>query len=262
METYKLEQLQMEIIDNTLAQNMIKKYHYSNTCGNLKFAFGFKYNGEIKNIIAYTSPVGRLVCQEIMEGGDANNTLELIRMISLEPKPKNLESYCIHKTFEYIKKNMPQYKIIVSMADNSVGHHGYCYQASGFVYYGQSSKHKEWFLDGKRIHERNLFAKFGTTKYEEIKNIVGDKIIFKNQEETKSRYYYIIAQNKKNKKEKKEILKKIKVKSLPYPKGDNKRYNVFEENSFANLNGETSQKQDEIIYGNMSIFDLLKKGEQ
>ena len=101
---YELDDLRMEVIDNNLAKKMIKKYHYSNSCGNLKFAFGFKYNGEIKNVIAYTSPIGRLLCQEVMDGGDASNTLELIRMISIEPKPKNLESYCIHKTFEYIKK--------------------------------------------------------------------------------------------------------------------------------------------------------------
>jgi hypothetical protein len=166
---YKLKDLQMQIIDKKLAKNMIEKYHYSNICPGLKFAFAFKYKGEIKNIIAYTSPIGRLVCQEIMDEANVDNTLELIRMISIEPKPKNLESYCIHKTFDYIKKNMPQYKIIVSMADNSVGHHGYCYQASGFTYYGQSSKHKEWFLDNKRIHEKTLFDKYKTTKIEELK---------------------------------------------------------------------------------------------
>ncbi len=82
---YELKDLKMDIIDKELAKQMIEKYHYSGTCGNLKFAFAFKYNNEIKNIIAYTSPVGRCVCQEIMEGGDTTNTLELIRMISIEP---------------------------------------------------------------------------------------------------------------------------------------------------------------------------------
>ena len=251
---YELKDLKMDIIDNELARQMIIKYHYSNCCGSLKFAFAFKYNNEIKNIIAYTSPIGRMVCQEVMEGGDTTNTLELIRMISIEPKPKNLESYCIHKTFEYIKNNMPNYKIIISMADNSVGHHGYCYQASGFTYYGQSAKHKEWFIDGKRIHERTLVANYGTASLEQLKEKLGDRLVQKDQEETKSRYYYIIAQNKK---EKKDILKKIKVKSLPYPKGDNKRYNVFEENNFSNLNGQSSSNRNDVIYGQTSIFDFM-----
>lgn len=252
---YELKDLYMDVIDKDLAKAMICKYHYSNTCGNLKFAFAFKYKGEIKNIIAYSSPVGRMVCQEIMEGGDYTNTLELIRMISIEPKPKNLESYCIHKTFEYIKKNLPNYKIVVSFADNSVGHHGYCYQASGFIYYGQSRKHAEWYIDGKRVHERTLFTEYGTTKIEKLKKILGERIVKKEQDETKSRYYYILAQNKK---EKKDLERKIKVKSLPYPKGDNKRYNVFQENLFSNLDGTKSSSMETNIVGQTTIFDFLE----
>lgn len=251
---YELKDLKLELIDKNLAKKMICKYHYSGTCGGLSIAFAFKYNGEIKNIIAYSQPVGRLVAQEIMEGGNSTNTLELIRMISIEPKPKNLESYCIHQTFEYIKKNFPQYKIIISMDDNSVGHRGYCYQASGFTYYGQSSPHKAYFIDGIRTHERTIFARYGTNKQEELKNILGDRFVAKEQEETKSRYYYILSQNKK---EKKEIMSKIKVKTLPYLKGDNKRYNVFENNEFKNLNGGNSSNVDDAIEGNMTIFDFL-----
>ena len=253
-EIYKLEDLKIDVIDNDLAKKMICKYHYSNTCPNLKIAFAFKVNNEIKNVICYTSPIGRNVSKEIMQDGDESNTLELIRMISIEPKPRNVESYCIHKTFEYLRQYLPQYKIIVSMADNSVGHYGFCYQASGFTYYGQSSKHREFYLDGKRIHERSLFDKFNTANINILKQDLGDRIVVKQQEKTKSRYYYIIAQNKK---EKKEIKKKIKVQSLPFPKGQNKRYNVFSNNSFANLDGEKSSDIDEVIQGQTTIFDFV-----
>ena len=51
---------------------------------------------------------------------------------------------------------MPNIKIVISYADNTMGHKGYCYQASNFVYYGQSRTTKEFYLDGKRIHERTL----------------------------------------------------------------------------------------------------------
>lgn len=252
---YKLKDLYMDVIDKNLARKIICKYHYSGTCGNLKFAFAFKYNGEIKNVIAYSSPVGRLVCQEVMEDGNYSNTLELIRMVSIEPKPLNLESYCIHKTFDYIKKNLPNYKIIISFADNSVGHHGYCYQASGFTYYGQSTPHAEWYIDGKRVHERNIFSEYGTTKLEKLIAILGERIIKREQKETKSRYYYILAQSKR---EKKEIEKKIKVESLPYPKGNNKRYNVFENNNFVNLDGASSSNEEIEIKGQTTIFDFME----
>lgn len=62
-----------------------------------------------------------------------------------------------------------------------------------------------------------------------------------------------------NKKDKKEIESRIKVKSLPFPKGDNKRYNVFESNSFATLDGETKQSDSDVIEGNMTIFDFIEE---
>lgn len=251
---YELKDLKMEIIDKDLARKMICKYHYSGNCPGIKFAFAFKYNGDIKNIIAYTSPIGRLVCQEVLEGGSTENMLELIRMISIEPKPKNLESYCIHRTFDYIKNEMPNYKVIISMADNSVGHHGYCYQASGFTYYGQNSKHPAWYIDGKRIHEKVLNERYGTSSFESLRKELGDRITRQTLDESKSRYYYIIAQNKK---EKKELERKIKVQSLSYPKGDNKRYDVFDSNEFVNLDGTSSSDLGDEIEGQTSIFDFI-----
>ena len=126
--------------------------------------------------------------------------------------------------------------------------------AFAFKYNGQSSPHKAYYIDGVRTHERTIFARYGTNKQEELKKILGDSFVAKDQEETKSRYYYILAQNKK---EKKEILSKIKVKTLPYLKGDNKRYNVFETNNFKNLNGDGSSNVDDEVVGNMTIFDFL-----
>lgn len=251
---YELMDLDVRIIDNNFASQMIKKYHYSGTCPNLRFAFGSFIGSDCMNVIAYSSPIGRMVAQEILEDGDSDNTLELIRMVSLDPKPKNLESYCIHKTFEYIKQTMPNFKIVVSYADNTVGHHGYVYQASGFTYYGQSRPTKEWYVDKKRIHERNLNNTYGSSSYETLKSILGDRLEVKINEKTKSRYYYLIAQNKK---EKKDLLKKIKVESLNYPKGENKKYNVFENNDFANLDGSASSNKNKEIEQQTSIFDFI-----
>jgi len=39
---------------------------------------------------------------------------------------------------------------------------------------------------------------------------------------SRHRYYYFIG----NKKNKKEMLKKLRFKIIPYPKGDNKKYNT------------------------------------
>jgi hypothetical protein len=169
------------------------------------------------------------MAQQVMQGGDSSNTWELIRMVSFEPKPKNLESKCIANTFKYIRKAYPKIKIIISYADNNVGHHGYVYQASNFYYYGQSRPDKEWYIDNERVHTRTVVSTYGTMSIPEVEEMLGERLKIKQQEQTKSRYFFIIAQNKK---EKEQILKNIQVDILPYPKGDNQKYDIFGKKEF------------------------------
>lgn len=248
----ELKDLKFKILENNTAKSFIERYHYSHTCPNIWMAFGEFFEGKMINCIVFNYCCGRNMASEVMEGGDNTNTIELVRMVSLEPKPKNLESFSISRCVDYIKKNYKNIKLIISYADNSMGHKGYCYQASGFTYYGQSRPTKHWFLCGKRIHERNLNNLYGTSSYDKLKQILGDNIQYKINDKTKSRYYRIIAQSKV---ERKHLLKKIKVKTLPFPKGDNERYDLdhYSEQNLLNSNG--SQKVEKEYYEQMDLFD-------
>ena len=231
-ENYDLNELTLKVINEETATKFIEKYHYSGQSPSPTIAFGHYYKDYLVNVILYKSPTGRLMAQQVMEGGDSHNTWELIRMVSYEPKPKNLESKCIANTFKYIKKAFPNIKIIISYADNNMGHHGYVYQASNFYYYGQSRPDKEWYIDGKRVHTRTVVSEYGTMSVDYVRSLIGDRLQIVDQIETKSRYFYVIAQDKRDKK---EILKKIQVDILPYPKGDNRTYDIFGEKEFTKL---------------------------
>lgn len=226
----ELKDIHPKIIDHLTAQSFISKYHYTRCCPQgIIIAIGHYYNDTMINCIVFANPVGRCMASGLLEGGNQTNTLELVRMVSLEPKPKNLESYCISNSLKIIKKVLPQYKVVISYADNSMGHTGYVYQASNFYYYGQSRVTDEWYLDGKRMHERTFFANYGTSSKVKLKEMLGDRFKVVEQPLTKSRYFILLPQNKK---EKKELLKRVKVKILPYPKLENKRYDI-KTNSFA-----------------------------
>lgn len=241
MGDYELKDLELKVVDNGFAKSFISRYHYSKTCSNIVVAIGEFVGIDMKNCIVFNYCAGREMAKQVMNHGDNSNTLELARMVSLEPKPKNLESYCIAKAIKWLKQNMPNIKVIISYADNTAGHHGYCYQASGFVYYGQSRPTKEHYLDGKRIHERVLNSRYGTSSTQDLKKIFGDRYVCKINTKTKSRYYKIIA---KNKKEYKEILKSILVESQPFPKGDNTRYDMNIKGVFKELDEEKAQELD------------------
>lgn len=243
VQPYELKDLELRVVNEQYAKTFISKWHYSKTCSNIVVAIGeFINNGtELVNCIVFNYCAGREMAKQVMQGGDNTNTLELARMVSLEPKPKNLESYCIARACEWLKVNMPNIKIIISYADNTVGHHGYCYQASGFTYYGQSRPTKEHYLDGKRIHERVLNARYGSSSCEHLKEILGDRYTYKVNTETKSRYYKIIAQDRR---ERERVQKLILVESQPFPKGDNKRYDMTIKGNFMELNDDEAQEKD------------------
>lgn len=253
---YALQELKLKVVDSKYAKPFIERYHYSKSCPNIVAAIGEYYNGKMKNCIVFNYCVGRGMAQQVWSKGDASNTLELARMVSIEPKPKNMESYCIAKALKWLKQNMPNIKIVISYADNAMGHHGYCYQASGFIYYGQSRATIEHYVDGKRVHERTLNNKYGSSSEQHLKSILGDRYVCKTNGKTKSRYYKIVAQNKK---EQSQIQSQILVKGLPYPKGDNLKYDMNIKSNFMELDSSKAQQKDtRIVNEQFDIFDLLE----
>ena len=219
---YELKDLKCRVVDPKFASSFICKYHYSHTCPPAMLcAIGEYYNDKLVNCIVFSHPVTRYMSQMIWEGGNDSNTIELARMVSLEPKPKNLESYSISKALSLLMELYPKYKVCVSYADNAMGHYGYCYQASNFICFGQSAPVTYWWIDGKRIHPRTVYAQYGTNSVPELKKVLGDRLVVEPNGPSKTRYYKILATNKK---EKREIEKLIKVETTPYPKGEKKNY--------------------------------------
>ena len=200
MKEYELKDLKLKVVDDTFAKTFIKRYHYSKSCPHIVVAIGEFVGMDMVNCIVFNYCAGREMAKQVLRNGSNDNVLELARMVSLEPKPKNLESYSIARALNWLKENMPNIKVVISYADNTVGHHGYCYQASGFTYYGQSRPTPYHYLDNVRIHERVLNSRFGTSSIPTLKAMLGDRYFVEMNKDTKSRYYKIIAQNKREKK--------------------------------------------------------------
>lgn len=250
---YSLQDLKTRVIDKHIARQAIIKWHYSHTCpASLTLCVGTYYKDDLVNCICFKNPTTRYMSQEVWEGGTDSNTIELVRMISVEPKPKNLESFCISRALNLLKEYCPQYKVCISYADNAMGHHGYCYQASNFVYYGQSGKSTVYVVNGERLHSKTIWERYGTNRWDKLVEMLGDSIKKEEIQETKSRYYKIIAQNKK---EAKEIESKIKVKSYPYPKGDNEKYDYRFYGKFAKEQSKENELVNKQFIDVYNIFD-------
>lgn len=200
----------------------MKKYHYTKSCAKASISHAFYYNNQLCTMIVYGQPSGKYLAKSIWNGGNEKECMELLRLFSFDRCPKNIESYCIAQSIKILKNNHSEIKILVSYADASVGHVGYIYQASNWLYIGESSPEPEIYIDGIKRHRRDLYDKYGTSSIKKLKKLLNERLQIGSKNK-KYKYIYILGNSKK---EHKELKNKLKVKIInKYPKGDLKYYN-------------------------------------
>jgi hypothetical protein len=147
------------------------------------------------------------------------NTLELNRLFIFDWAGRNSESWLIGQSFNLIPKN---YFILVSYADTKHNHLGRIYQATNWIYTGESSiEDNEGVLlkNGSTIHPKQIVNMFGTRAVDTIRDNLGNKFVSIIQGYSKHRYVYFLG----NKRQRKELRKALKWPILPYPKENQQR---------------------------------------
>tara|TARA_R100001463_G_scaffold2239_6_gene9521 strand:- start:163 stop:825 length:663 start_codon:yes stop_codon:yes gene_type:complete len=208
----------MSIVD-TYKVKAIKKHeckewllykHYLKSVPIIIFSFGLYEKKELKGIIVFGNP-SRIMSKHC--------DYELSRLVVNDGLKKNVLSFFVSQSLKLLKKP----SIIVSYADMGINHHGYIYQATNWLYTGLTEKdgHPNIFIDNEQKHPRSLYAKHGTSSTIRLKEIYGDRVCFL-EKKSKHRYFYLLG----NRKEKKDMKNNLKYDILPYPKGNNERYDA------------------------------------
>jgi hypothetical protein len=202
------------------------KKHYAHRIPNIIYAFGLYDNKNIlQGICTYgmpPMPSTDFISNEIK----MNDILELNRLCKNDNLEKNVLSFFITRTFKILPKNI----ILLSYADPNKNHHGYIYQTTNWLYTGLGAIGvKTYIFDNREIHPRHLNKKefFIPKKLFYDDNLTKDENFIKIDGKIislKPKHRYILING--DKKFKKKIIKSLNVKILPYPKGDNKRYDT------------------------------------
>jgi hypothetical protein len=69
-----------------------------------------------------------------------------------------------------LKREMPGIRMIVSYADLNHGHFGKIYQASNWIFVGETGNEAGIVLNGKLTHRRTINSKYGTSTIEWLQN--------------------------------------------------------------------------------------------
>lgn len=194
-------------IDNSETNDWLLNKHYAKRKCQRMFSFGLFVNNELDGIVTYGMPPSPQVGRGFLGEEHRTKVIELNRLCINERAPKNSASFLVGRSLRKLKE-----WAIVSYADGAMGHIGYIYQATNFIYCGAAKSHdKEYYIDGKWVHAKVLTNRGITAPsvYAKENNIITKK------PQPKHRYIYFGDKNLK---------KYLKYKPQPYPKGDTQRY--------------------------------------
>jgi hypothetical protein len=211
-----------------VAKELIVKNHYSHLWTKVSYAIGvyveddshsfFESTDKLIGVACYGDPIGRLSGQSISEELDRTEVLELVRLFVFDGYGSNIESWFLGQTFNWLRENVPHIKALISYSDPKEGHCGTIYQATNWLYQGDSLRYNDsWSFkfseDGEWQHGRTIFPTYGTNNPSEIQKQVTSPFWIR-KEPRKHRYVYILTKGG----ERRKLLKSIKHPILPYSK--------------------------------------------
>ena len=200
-----LKNYQIKSLNHKEYYDWLLTKHYAKRICSVSYCFGLVCGDFIEGVITFGSPPNYTYNDgACLYKNYKCKTLELNRLVINEYNVKNLLSYFVANSI----KKLPKPLTLVSYADPNYNHHGYIYQATNWIFTGESNPRKKYiYSDGSthnvRRHHENRGELISTEK---IKPTL--------------RYIYLHG----DKKQKKEMKKHLSVKNLPYPKGQNKKY--------------------------------------
>lgn len=191
--------------DKDLTKRFIEENHYSHKLPQaIKYRFGLYYDNKLLGIAIFSVPANRFTITSIFKNETQHIGIELSRFFTYDATPRNFESYCLQRCFEYIKLNS-NYDVIVSYADPNFNHAGYLYQALNGLYLGQTAPEVRYFYKGQLWTRRSLGRQKGDTEAEHAKRILADGA---EKVKMQGKYKYIFFTCSRRRK--KELLFKLK----------------------------------------------------
>lgn len=226
-----ISRVKIRSIAKEVARRWIIKNHYTKSMHGCRYALGVYYSGTSSNlffddteqligVIVYAHPVSNRAIGSICGDGvlELNEVLELIRLhIDDIPESKNIESYVISQSFEWLRQNDANVKVLISYADPEVGHTGSIYRATNWLYQGcgASKLMPDYSIklaeSGPWIHSRTVASKLGNKNMHSLAKRIGHTF-WRKEETSKHRYLYFLS----NKKETRRLKKLLKLPILPY----------------------------------------------
>ncbi len=141
---------------------------------------------------------------------DSKLGLEVSRFACLDSCPTNTESFFLSQCIDAIKVMDENIKFLITYSQPEIGHRGAIYQATNWIYLGNTAGGKvKYLLDNKPVTRKRLKRLHGQeTGRREWREIYGNRLQIKN---LPSKHKYMLVLDK-------ELKNQLNVPKLDYPK--------------------------------------------
>lgn len=204
-------------INRSDTEDFILRKHYAQRMPSISYAYGlFNESYAMVGVLTIGKPASHSLCIGVCGKDNASKVFELNRLIVDEGLPKNTLSFFVSKVLRDLRS---EDLVIVSYADSGMEHHGYIYQATNFIYTGSTKERTDKYTPGNR-HSRHY-----SDEHAHLRKV------------RTSKHRYVYFTNPKNK----ALRESLNYEVLPYPKGDNGRYNLGERIKTKVINRNTGE---------------------
>lgn len=211
-----MEKYEIKRIGHNATKDFILNKHYAQRMPSITYAYGLFKDEKKVGVLTIGKPASHSLCIGVCGKDFSSKVYELNRLITLEGLESNALSYFVGNVLKDLKK---EDLIIVSYADSGVGHTGYIYQATNFIYTGKTKERTDKYTPGNK-HSRHY-----TNEFNHLRKV----------RTSKHRYVYFTNNKKK-------YMKHLNYPTLPYPKEPNQNYVLGERFKQIVINTKTGER--------------------
>lgn len=208
--------MKVKRIESRDTHNFLLNMHYAQRIPSISYAFGLIIKGKLVGVCTFGKPASNSLCIGVCGKEYSSQVYELNRLVVDEGLKKNTLSWFVSRCLKELKK---ENLIIVSYADTGMGHNGYIYQATNFLYTGATKERTDKYTPNNK-HSRHY-----DDRYDHLRKV------------RTSKHRYVYFTNKKDKK----MISSLNYPILPYPKDENKNYTLGERIRTKIFNRETQE---------------------
>ena len=153
--------LEVRAVEPSAIKPMIEVDHYLHSMpGGVLRSFGVYLQGDLVGAVVFTS--GARQGHRLLDAARPRDVATLSRLYLKDDVPKNAESRVLGVVLKILRRET-SLRLILSYADPAAGHVGTIYQASGWLYLGQTEPNTYVDLgDGRLQHPRSVYNRFGS----------------------------------------------------------------------------------------------------